>query len=436
MDDTRTAPGRHPVAQVCDRFGAMLDELGQQALWSAGDTDVVAIVAAAEQVARRAAAVQAGAVAEAQRRELPRQAGATGPTAWLSGQLNAKPQRAHRISTLAAGLDRAQATSAALATGAIDADQAQVIAAAVDGLPDEIGTGLRIKAEAYLLEQAGLHHAGVLAGLAAHLLEVVAPEIAEAKLAERLEREEQRAADRRDRLSAQPNWRGRITVRGDFGADTWAVVASALDPFTKPAPAQDADGVATRDPRSYDERMADGLVELARRQLVAGELPVRGGKRPQVVVTIDHESLLTRLGLGLLDTGLAVTAETARRIACDAGIVPMVLGGDGVPLDVGRANRLIERELREALVARDRGCAFPGCARPPSWCEGHHIVHWVDGGATSLANAVLLCGYHHRLVHRRQWQVRTGRRGRPEFIPPAYIDPDRRPRTNTTHLRT
>ncbi|MDQ3324427.1 MAG: HNH endonuclease [Actinomycetota bacterium] len=113
----------------------------------------------------------------------------------------------------------------------------------------------------------------------------------------------------------------------------------------------------------------------------------------------------------------------------------MVLGANGVPLDVGRSERLFRGELRAALVARDRGCAFPGCTRSSDWCEGHHIVHWADGGSTSLTNAALLCGHHHRVVHRGQWQIQMHPHGRPEFIPPAHLDPQQRPRSNTIHLR-
>lgn len=111
---------------------------------------------------------------------------------------------------------------------------------------------------------------------------------------------------------------------------------------------------------------------MARRQLVAGDLPVRGGRRPQVV-TIDHDRLVNEMGLGLLDNNAPVTATAARRIACDAQLISMVLGANSVPLDVGRSQWLISGELRAALVARDSGCAFPGCLRPADWCEAHHI---------------------------------------------------------------
>ncbi|MFB9234884.1 DUF222 domain-containing protein [Plantactinospora siamensis] len=142
-----------------------------------------------------------------------------------------------------------------------------------------------------------------------------------------------------------------------------------------------------------------------------------------------------RFGVGLLDSGLRLSAATVRRLACDAGILPAVLGGQGQVLDVGRQRRLFTGPLRRALVLRDRGCAFPGCDRPPRRCAGHHIQHWTDGGETALHNAVLLCGYHHRVVHRGEWTVRLAADGHPEFRPPHWVDPERRPRRNRHHLR-
>jgi hypothetical protein len=109
-----------------------------------------------------------------------------------------------------------------------------------------------------------------------------------------------------------------------------------------------------------------------------------------------------------------------------------VLGGNGEPLDIGRKTRTVPAPMRRALVLRDGGCAFPGCTIPASWCDAHHRDHWADGGVTALPNLVLLCGVHHELIHRSDWQI-TMRQGRPEFIPPSFIDPDRAPRRNPVH---
>jgi hypothetical protein len=123
-----------------------------------------------------------------------------------------------------------------------------------------------------------------------------------------------------------------------------------------------------------------------------------------------------------------------RRLSCDAELIPLVLNGDSVPLDLGQASRLVKKDQRKALVARDKGCAFPGCCNPARWCDAHHVQHWQDLGPTDVDNLVLLCRRHHREIHGSAWQVRM-HGGLPEFIPPTWIDPDRKPLRNTIHLR-
>jgi Domain of unknown function (DUF222)/HNH endonuclease len=179
-----------------------------------------------------------------------------------------------------------------------------------------------------------------------------------------------------------------------------------------------------------------GLVEVCRLVSTCGELPDNGGDRPQVVVTIDYDRLRDRVGVGTFDDGSHLSPAAARRIACDAGIIPAVLGTTSQVLDVGRQSRLATGPLRRALVLRDKGCAFPGCDRPPRWTDAHHVLHWSDGGPTELSNLVLLCGYHHRLIHHSDWQAKINPKdGRPEFIPPSYIDASQLPRRNRYHRR-
>jgi hypothetical protein len=175
-------------------------------------------------------------------------------------------------------------------------------------------------------------------------------------------------------------------------------------------------------------------VEICRRVLAAKALPKNGGDRPQIVITMDYDRLRAGIAAGTLDDGGLVSPATVRRMACDAGIIPATLKGTGEVLDVGRERRLFSGHLRRALVVRDRGCAFPARDRPPRWCDGHQVKHWIDGGRTALSNAVLLCGYHHRLVHRGDWQVRVVG-GIPKFIPPSYVDPARTPLRNRYHRR-
>ena len=130
----------------------------------------------------------------------------------------------------------------------------------------------------------------------------------------------------------------------------------------------------------------------------------------------------------LLFTG-PVTASTVRKIACDADIIPVLLGGEGRILDIGRASRIFPPHLRKALIARDLGCAFPGCTIPAPWCEAHHISYWSRGGTTGTENGTLLCSHHHHLIHKEAWTIRL-RTGVPWFIPPPHIDPGQKPRRN------
>ncbi|GAA3681426.1 hypothetical protein GCM10022267_80240 [Lentzea roselyniae] len=121
-----------------------------------------------------------------------------------------------------------------------------------------------------------------------------------------------------------------------------------------------------------------------------------------------------------------------RKIACDSAVIPMLLGSRSQIHDVGRKTRALNSGLRRMLVTRDKGCAFPGCTRPPSHCEAHHIHHWANGGETNLNNLVLLCRRHHDLIHHSDWQIQMIG-GLPHFRPPAFIDPQRRPRNNQLH---
>jgi hypothetical protein len=138
-------------------------------------------------------------------------------------------------------------------------------------------------------------------------------------------------------------------------------------------------------------------------------------------------------GRALLGDLGTITAAEARIHACDCKLIPAVLGTESELLDLGRQHRLISTPLRRALYLRDRGCAFPGCHRPPRHCQGHHIRHWADGGPTELGNLVLMCAHHHRLLHRSGWQVRIATDGLPEFPPPAFLDKRRKPRRNNHH---
>ena len=165
-------------------------------------------------------------------------------------------------------------------------------------------------------------------------------------------------------------------IKGQLDAPSFDALATALSALTRPATAGDT--------RSLGERQADALADVCLRSLDQGQLPTVGGERPHLSVTISLNELEGRGRGGMLDTG-PITASELRRLACDARVVPVVLGGDGQPLDIGRVMRTVPAHLRRAVVVRDRGCAFPGCGREPSWCEVHHLRTIFANGNTAAA---------------------------------------------------
>ena len=141
---------------------------------------------------------------------------------------------------------------------------------------------------------------------------------------------------------------------------------------------------------------------MAEASLTPGSGRRGGGDRHQVVLHLDGA------GHRELEDGSAVSAQTARRMLCDASLVPLVESSDGEPISVGRRTRTIPGAVRRALHFRDGGCRFPGCTHE-RFVDAHHIEHWADGGATAVDNLVLLCRRHHRLIHEGGFSVaRTG----------------------------
>jgi Domain of unknown function (DUF222)/HNH endonuclease len=219
-----------------------------------------------------------------------------------------------------------------------------------------------------------------------------------------------------------PGGGGKIKGHFDDGV-RFAAIAAMVNSMATPRTADDQ--------RSGVERQADALADGCEFVLRYGNsplLPDTGGERPQVMMTVELRDMENRLQAACLDYGTTSSPAMLRRMCCDAGVIPVVLDGAGQPLDIGNLRRTIPVAIRRAVKARDRGCAHPGCDRPPTWCEVHHIVEWAKGGPTRLNNLVMLCGVHHREIHMTGWIVRMATDGIPEFIPPAWLDREQKPR--------
>jgi hypothetical protein len=410
---------RHPALEAVAAIGGGLDGLAGASLWSMPVAEVGELVVTLERLGRRLCAAQIGALAQADAGQVARQTGATSTVAWLRSVADVPG----RVGKARLGLHRALAnrlvTSAAFGAGDISVDAATAVCAAIDALPGGVPAALTTDIEVLLVDTARGEGTRSVVRRAAEITHRFGPEV--------LEAHERVARERRWLLLTHAH-DGTLAIRGRLDAEAGALVSAVLAPLAAPAPATDG----TPDMRDVGLRYADALIHAC--QVASAQLPEVRGEPPTMLVTVGLETLENRVGSapGYLDTGFPISAGTARKRACDANVIPILLASTGQPLDVGRATRSIPPAIRRALIARDQGCAFPGCDRPPSWCEAHHRIHWADGGPTSICNLCLLCGRHHDAVHHDGWSI-TMIDDRPWFIPPPWIDPTQIPRQNSRY---
>ncbi|XVU23518.1 DUF222 domain-containing protein [Actinoplanes sp. CA-054009] len=431
--------------------------LASAPVWPLTDDDLVTSLRAAYRLEQTATALQARLIHQSGVAGLPARQGSRTTKAWLRAQLRCDPRPARDLTDLAAALARHPPLEQALLDGRMDTRQATAAADTIDtvstGLADlddvspaEAAEVIR-QARATLIDLSGQLPALQLRRVGDRILEHVAPHIAERAEEAALARQETRAHRSRGfTLSAPRN--GQVRLSGTLGLEDAALVQAALDPLCRPLatghpnpdspattghPTPDSDE-STDEHRPAQQR-ADALVDVCRLALRTEKLPASGGEPAQLTVTIPYDPLTRALGVATTDTGARLSAETARRLACDARILPVVLGGQSQVLDLGRSCRLATGPLRRALNARDGGCAFPDCDRPARWTDAHHVLSWAEGGTTTLDNLVLLCRRHHRLIHHPTagWRIRLNADGRHDFIPPATLDPAQRPRRNVLH---
>jgi hypothetical protein len=325
---------------------------------------------------------------------------------WLVAKFKMAWGAARDMLRVARALAEMPETRRAVEAGDVSMSGARLLARARDADADAFE-----RSETMLVDAARIHSITDLGKVTAYWRRTVETE--------RLERGEDTLRARR-RLHASVLLDGMVRLDGDLDPESGETFLTALgalmDSETRSRPPT---GAGDGDDRTAAQRRADALAEISRQWLDRADRPIVAGERPHVTVTVDVDELKSssfaaqgrRSGASEvgavgssartceLDHVGPVHAEVARRLACDASVMRIVMAGCSEPLDVGRRTSVVPPSIRRAVIVRDRMCRFPGCERPQTWCEAHHVVHWADGGSTALSNLILLCRRHHRMVH-------------------------------------
>ena len=321
--------------------------------------------------------------------------GALSLTAWLRWKCKLSGGAALERVEIARQLEKLPKTEAAFANGDLGFQHVAVLARTAE----HVGAAAVRKEEESLLQAAQTMDPGQFTGVAKNFEHRVdaAGALAEAN----------HAYQRRYFHLSEPQ-NGMVRLDGVLDAEGGATLRTALQAFMKPV---------KDDGRSYGQRSADALLELCRTR--SGTKRNGAGPRPQLIIRASLETLAGTAGApaGELEGGGTVPAETVQRYACDSAII-RITGQAELDQELNHATRTLPASTRRALESRDRHCVFPGCTRPPIWCDGHHLVWWTRGGATAMPNLALLCRPHHRMVHEDGWRLVRHKDGQFTAIPP------------------
>lgn len=434
-----TTTGEKPTSEVLGEISALLDVVDHYSRGLASDSERLDLLRCAVLVSGRCTALTQQLAAEVAATQAAEHEHGTSATTWLAHTTRLTPREAAALLFAGRDLTSYQALTTATLTGDVHPQQARAITRVLGDLAESLPPAVTDHAQQLLIGYAAEFNSSELSRLTRHLLEVLDPQTAEASEAERVERDHQRAVRGRH-LSFHHDGHGTTQLRGSLPT----IDAELLIRLVEAHAAHQKRALEALDPRqplpSRSQRRADGLMALVHQHSQRALAPSHGGDRPRVVVHLDYDRLHRRCtDAQLLHPGQLITAAALRQLACDADLLPVVLAGASEPLDVGRTQRLVTPPIRAALETRDRGCAFPGCDRPPVDCQAHHITPWWDGGHTALHNLVLLCPYHHNVIEpshdptAARWKIRIHRTGIPEVVPPAYVDPTGRARTHARY---
>lgn len=409
-----------------------LDALAGADLNSATSDELLAAMRELERLRRRLPTVEHALIAETESRGLPYESGCRNTAQFLRGLLRLDPSEAWgRVRAAdATGVHRTlsgerlapayPAVAAAQAAGDISERHARIVVDTVENLPDEPRHEHGAALEEELVRRAVEFDPRQLGKLAQRVRACYDPD---GPVPDVAYRERSRFLDVRQRVD------GSAQVHGELTAECAERMLVLFDALAAPRP--ETDGI--RDERNAGQRRHDALLDALGTVQRADLLPSTGGVSATIVITMSNEAYRTGCGLATTAHGALIPAKDALRWA----------GGDlqllGVVIDRMRGitaysskQRLFSPQQRLVMAARDGGCTFPGCEAPPGWCQVHHLREHATGGSTSVDNGALVCGSDHRERIKQGWEARLID-GRVGWVPPRWIDPERRPRFNDLH---
>ncbi len=395
LDGTGTG---HPILGFLDVLEDRLDEITDDPTWSLSAAETTEAVTRLTADLARLAEVEARLLLQAKALDVHGAAGMNSLAAWLAhttrmtrGAANAKV----RFADVLAGHEQ---TRAAVGAGDVLVEQAQTITQAVDDLTGD-HAGMRVQAEAHLIEAAGQFDANKLTTLGRRVVEVIDPAHADQHEAKLL-------ADQEARAQKKTAFRMRTDVDGlahgsfTIPALQAEMLRKALQGLAAPKHVRATEGAGSYEyERQTPQKLGHAFCEYIER-FPTEKLPSLGGLAATVVITADA-SVFTQGAdkAGYTDTGQGVSPSLLLRLACEAKVIPAVLGTAGVVLDLGREQRFHSKSQRLALIIAQRTCQHPTCEVPGALCHVHHTRAWADGGSTDTTHAVLLCPFHHHQAH-------------------------------------